>query len=75
MAKNKQQLTRGELIQLRDKALVEEFNKLTKVQFKDSEHVINDILQYKYFLCNSTIRLIIGGRYKRNYNNQVGGNK
>lgn len=66
-------LTRAELLRLRDEAIQQDFDSNTKKKLKDAEHVVNDILQYKYFLDVGTIWRIVSGQYNKAYNSGKSG--
>lgn len=60
-------LTRKELLDKRDNAIRKDFDHLTKTKRLDTEYVICEVLQLKYFLQPSSIVLILNGTYKRGH--------
>lgn len=70
MPKIKPTLSRIELLQLRDDSIRKDFTHFTKVKLKDAEHVVNDILQYKYFLDVGTLWRIVTAKYRKAYNTE-----
>lgn len=64
-------ISRKELLDKRDEAIRKDFNHLTKGKKLDAEHVICEVLQYKYFIQPSSIMLILKGTYQRGIRNRI----
>jgi hypothetical protein len=72
MAKNKnhiyKELSKNELLKLRDEAVRKEFDKHTKEKHLDANYVLHEILQKKFFLDTDCLWRIVRGTYVKKYN-------
>lgn len=61
------ELTKKELLVLRDEKIRNDFLHQTKAKHLDATYVVHEVLQHKYFLEVSSLWLIVRGTYKRLY--------
>lgn len=59
--------TRKDLLKMRDAAIKKDFDHLTGKKHLDSNYVIHEILQTKYYLDTRIIFLIVRETYRKSY--------